>query len=61
MVDVSRTPKGRDLIKFLVLSVPYKIKYYKDIDEKNEETTNLANAENWNDLKENMLTQLYPL
>ena len=26
MVDVSRTPKGRHLIKFLVLSVPYKIK-----------------------------------
>ncbi len=52
MVDVSRTPKGRHLIKFLVLSVPYKIKYYKDTDEKNKENTNLANAENWNDLKE---------
>jgi phytoene dehydrogenase-like protein len=52
MVDLSRTPKGRHLIKFLVLSVPYKIKYYKDTDEKNEENTNLANAENWNDLKE---------
>jgi beta-carotene ketolase (CrtO type) len=52
MIDVGRTPKGRHLIKFLVLSVPYKIKYYKDTDEKNEENTNLANAENWNDLKE---------
>lgn len=44
-----------------MLSVPYKIKYYKDIDEKNEENIYLANAENWNYLKENMLTQLYPL
>ncbi|MGB9167715.1 MAG: NAD(P)/FAD-dependent oxidoreductase [Nitrososphaeraceae archaeon] len=52
MVDLSRTPKGRHLIKFLVLSVPYKIKYFKYADEKNEENTYLEKAENWNDFKE---------
>lgn len=52
MIDLSRTPKGRHLIKFLVLSIPYKIKYFKYADEKNEENTYLEKAENWNDFKE---------
>jgi phytoene dehydrogenase-like protein len=52
MVDLSRTPKGGHLIKFLVLSDPYKIKYFKYADEKNEENTYLEKAENWNDFKE---------
>ena len=30
MVDKSRTPKEKHLLKFLVLSVPYKVKYYPD-------------------------------
>jgi phytoene dehydrogenase-like protein len=60
MVDLSRTPKGRHLIKFLVLSVPYKIKYFKYADEKNEENTYLEKLKIGMISRKNMLTNCIP-
>jgi beta-carotene ketolase (CrtO type) len=52
MVDKNRTPKEKHLLKFLVLSVPYKVKYYPDNDKKNEQKVYLVNTEHWNVFKE---------
>ena len=52
MVDESRTPKGKHLLKFLVLSVPYKVEHYLNNDKKNERNIYLADTKNWSDFKE---------
>jgi phytoene dehydrogenase-like protein len=52
MVDKSRTPQGKHLLKFLVLSVPYKVKYYLDNDKKNKQKVCLVDTENWSSFRE---------